>query len=473
MVVAEWSGSNGGYSLLPTGSSGGGASARWRNRRPLVKAVLGLCACGVLGFLASVLFTGVRPQVWGSASQNERPDAETHKWDSSLAIKGDPTMSFRENLREDTKYITSFVSAGWTNDVMTYMNLIYLAILTERVPILPTFIPSHIGREHPDIPVGEVFDLPRLRETLRMPVLEWQDVKNQTSEAWDEVGCWNTWIVSKPGENRARLSRSPELLKLDISYTAAPKWISLPSEPSLHLSFSALAALGFPGGPTGQALESPRSHVKLPPDDQLLCYDYLYYVSSQFPMEYDYDYSPAWRFVGQHLHWSAIIDELADQYVRRALGTTEGDKTPTWIAVHLRHGDFSRLCAAKNPPVPVEDCFAPLSAVARRVDEVKAELLQRKGIVVEHVIMTSDETSTEWWDGVRARGWVGIDHSVTVEKYGKWYPIFIDAAIQSGGMGFVGTHGSTMSVLARRRVVSWRDGAIRTVKWGRPGADDH
>lgn len=53
------------------------------------------------------------------------------------------------------------------------------------------------------------------------------------------------------------------------------------------------------------------------------------------------------------------------------------------------------------------------------------------------------------------------------------YPVFLDAVIQSNGAGFVGTHGSTMTTLARRRVESWHGGPIRVVRWGWPGADDH
>jgi hypothetical protein len=30
-----------------------------------------------------------------------------------------------------------------------------------------------------------------------------------------------------------------------------------------------------------------------------------------------------------------------------------------------------------------------------------------------------------------------------------------------------------MSIMARRRVESWMDGAVRTVKWGGPDADNH
>jgi hypothetical protein len=53
------------------------------------------------------------------------------------------------------------------------------------------------------------------------------------------------------------------------------------------------------------------------------------------------------------------------------------------------------------------------------------------------------------------------------------YPLLIDAVIQSNGVGFVGTDLSTVSVVARRRVESWHDGIVRTVKWGQPTSDDH
>jgi hypothetical protein len=53
------------------------------------------------------------------------------------------------------------------------------------------------------------------------------------------------------------------------------------------------------------------------------------------------------------------------------------------------------------------------------------------------------------------------------------YPVFIDAVIQSNGAGFVGTHGSTMTTVALRRVESWHNGPTRVVRWGWPGADDH
>lgn len=53
------------------------------------------------------------------------------------------------------------------------------------------------------------------------------------------------------------------------------------------------------------------------------------------------------------------------------------------------------------------------------------------------------------------------------------YPVLVDAVIQSSGIGLIGMHGSTMSLLAGRRVQDWYNGVYKDVKWGSPNADDH
>ncbi|KAF5323560.1 hypothetical protein D9611_005638 [Ephemerocybe angulata] len=401
-------------------------------------------------------------------------EATISPYNSSHVLNGPPTLRFRDNLRHDQKYITSWISAGWTNDVMTYINLIYLGIITDRIPIVAMFTPSHIGGSVPPIPFGEVFDVPRLREALRRPILEWWEVKNNSSQEVDELGCWNVWEAVQYREHYPRRSVVPDILSLDISYTKAPSWVKLiPNfEHDQHSTFWSLAILGFPEGHKDNLvppLESPRNHVLLPPDEQLLCYDYLYYLCAQQPFEFNFDFSPAWRFVGQHMRWTPQLDNLVDQYARRAIGVSDEEATPKWIGIHIRHGDFANWCG----DVPITDCFAPLPVIARRVQEVKDELLDRMGIVVENVIMTSDERNETWWEGVRSEGWFQVDHTETVERYGAWYPVLIDAGIQSGGVGFVGTDRSTMSIMARRRVESWHNGVVRMIKWGGPSSDDH
>ncbi|KAF9225474.1 hypothetical protein BS17DRAFT_879488 [Gyrodon lividus] len=392
-------------------------------------------------------------------------------------VVGPPTLNFRDNLRNDTKYITSWISAGWTNDVMTYGNLLYLAIITDRVPIIPKFIPSHIGGDTPPIAFGDVFDIPRLQNALGIPILEWHQVKDVDSQNIDQVGCWTVWEAVQNDEHTPRGSSLTEWLKLDISYTRAPDWVKMtpPGVQDRHSSFWSLATLAFPEERLDSIRQapypSPQLHVSLPPDDQLLCYDYLYYVGAERPWEWELDYSPAWRFVGQHMRWNATLEKIADGYARRAMNIPDNEPTPAFISIHVRHGDFRTYC----DDLPEDQCFAPLPVIARRVSEVQQELRERKGIDVTRVIMTSDERDPNWWSGVRDLGWTWIDYAAehTVETYGKWYPVLIDAVLQSSGAGFVGTYSSTMTTLARRRVETWHDGPIRVTRWGFPGADDH
>ncbi|KAJ7282082.1 hypothetical protein C8J57DRAFT_89866 [Mycena rebaudengoi] len=408
-------------------------------------------------------------------------------------LRGGPTEAFQDNLRPDVQYIISWPGSGFTNDVILYVcldyfpnlqhfiaywqtNLIYLALITERIPVIPFFPPSHIADGDysygPTINFGEVFDVPRLQREIGIPILEFHQVKDPRSESLDNLGCWTIWPSVQTVNKGPHFTIAPTRLKLDISYTTAPSWIKLldGEDGDPHASFWSLAALSFPEMRAQSLTEpalSPINKVALPPDDHLLCFDNLYWLSAHSIYEMEHDFGPAWRFVGKHLHFTPKIQQLSHSYLRRAFGVSEPDSIPPYISIHVRHGDFKDWCEA-----PVDDCFAPLSVIARRVEEVREDLLSRKGISVDHVVVTSDERDSAWWDEVDRRGWVRLDHSQTAELLGKWYPILIDAAIQAAGDGFVGTDRSTVSVLAAKRVAS-HGGITRTVRWGRPGADDH
>lgn len=94
-------------------------------------------------------------------------------------------------------------------------NLIYLALITDRIPILGPFTPSHIG-DASEIPFGDVFDVPRLRKLLGKPVLEWHEVKDSSSEVYDEIGCWSVWQAVQDREDVPRGSSIPEIIKLGV-----------------------------------------------------------------------------------------------------------------------------------------------------------------------------------------------------------------------------------------------------------------
>ncbi|KAK7064019.1 hypothetical protein R3P38DRAFT_2821864 [Favolaschia claudopus] len=401
----------------------------------------------------------------------------TIKLDPLSSVNGLPTDSFRDNLRPETQYITSWGSGGWSNDVIGTMNLIYLGIITDRVPVLPVFLPSYfmlnnLGNDHSPLPFSDIFDLPRLRRAIKTPIVEWQDVKAQDSMVRDDIGCWNVWESIQYHDKNPRKSFGPWYSKLEISYTKTPEWVKIKKnfEHDRSCSFWALASLAFPSA-RNKNLVPPlptKQNVTLAPDEQMVCYDFVYYAAAHQSDELEQDYSPAWRSVGQHMHWATRVERLGTEYLRQTLSLDETEPIPPFIAVHARHNDFQDWC---EEGVPVEDCFAPLSAFQSRVQAVRDEVRQRKGIEVEHIIMTSDETNHTWWRDVEDLGWRIVDHSRTTELHGLWYSILIDAFIQSRASAFVGTARSTVSTLASRRVQSWQDGPTIEVKWGKPNAD--
>jgi len=209
----------------------------------------------------------------------------------------------------------------------------------------------------------------------------------------------------------------------------------------------------------------------LPPDEHLACFDYLYYVCAHTSFEFEYDISPAWRFVVKHFRWTNRLQTIADGYLRRIFDVPDDGPIPPYIAIHFRSGDFIVYCG----DTPREDCFPSIATYQRRIAEIQEETRERLGVVPQHVIMLSDESDPAWWDSIRMAGWYTVDHAAedTVNKYGRWYPVLIDAVIQSSGIGLIGMHSSTMSLLAGRRVQDWHNGVYKDVRWGTANADDH
>jgi len=85
-------------------------------------------------------------------------------------------------------------------------------MITDRVPIVGLFTPSH--GEEGTIGFSEVFDLPRFRKALGIPILEWDEVKDPESEHIDDLGCWNVWGTVQLDNEEPRLSNTPYLAGL-------------------------------------------------------------------------------------------------------------------------------------------------------------------------------------------------------------------------------------------------------------------
>jgi hypothetical protein len=81
-------------------------------------------------------------------------------------------------------------------------------LLTERVPIIGPFTPSHIGGDAGVIPFGEVFDIDYLSEAIGIPVLQWSEVKNTSSQEIEDIGCWSVWQAVRVDNPEPRYTNS-------------------------------------------------------------------------------------------------------------------------------------------------------------------------------------------------------------------------------------------------------------------------
>ncbi|KAF9527346.1 hypothetical protein CPB83DRAFT_836712 [Crepidotus variabilis] len=428
---------------------------------------------------------------------------ESKLWDKATVLNGPPAKLFRDNLKNDTYYLTSWTTAGFTNQFMGYVNMIYLATLTDRVPIVPPFAPfHHISAEAGVVSFGDIFDLELLSSQLRVAVLEWRDVKilPETTGAdsypyvpkspeWpsEPIGCWST---------RAAHEHSPHFAEqivrhigVDASYTRVPfstRYQQSGNPYEEHINFPHLAALIYRSpvfssteksdiAPSWNPFPDPeREHHRYEelsvspdghhrgPDSHLTCFDVTYWMSSGAELyEWRFGFSPVWRTVGRWLKFSKKMHEMTKEYLDVLFGRASEDgssETPPFIAVHVRRGDFKQECGHRV-------CSPPLSVYGDQVDEVRRELQEKKGIEVQHVVLMSDETSADFWGDVRALGWLSIDHHAhqTFERFGEWFPPIIDIAVQSYAVGFVGTEDSTFSMISQKRVIDWNGGVVRSV----------
>ncbi|KZT55621.1 hypothetical protein CALCODRAFT_455264 [Calocera cornea HHB12733] len=373
------------------------------------------------------------------------------------------------------KYVTTFATDGFTNQVYTYLSLLYFAWYTDRTAVLPAFVPGwHLPRSAGPLSFGQVFDLDLLRAQLTIEVIEWHDLKGIVPsvllgteaewEKWETLGCWSAF--SAAGRQHAR-SPVTTLLKLGMRIRKslkADRYIL--DKARQYTDLTKLAHLGYPSErlfALSQNLTQPsdKNQVMLEPDDQFMCFDSLFYSTLDAVEHWSRDWDPVWNSVGRHLRWTPEIEVLAREQVNRVFGVPDNGPTPPYISVHLRRGDMSESCAAGEGT-----CMPNNDQVAAAIEEIQDQLVER-GLHAPYVFVSSDETNPEWWAAIRERGWYYLDHEKegTCERYGCWYTVLLDSAIHSLADGFVGTHKSTFSVCASRRVQSWAKGPVTFLRW--------
>lgn len=151
----------------------------------------------------------------------------------------------------------------------------------------------------------------------------------------EPLGCWSTWTTSDLHSDPQPRRSDPLTahLSLDVSYTPVPPSTRrFPSDDARswdwYLLFNPLSSLVYPRPepPSSKVKEasfpSEQGH-RLPPDEQLSCFDLMYFVSSgKDDFEWNDAWCPAWRFVGRHIRFQESLVDVATGYVQRLLQTT-------------------------------------------------------------------------------------------------------------------------------------------------------
>lgn len=191
------------------------------------------------------------------------------------------------------------------------------------------------------LPFGRIFNLTLLRKDLRRPILEWSDVKHIPSPTSiedppnserEELGCWST----RPEADPQPLRVNPLLnnLRLDVSYTRVPT--STRHSPNNarddFIVFSKLVPYIFSHNPLRGHFDfmspSPLGH-RLPPDEQLSCFDHLYFLTSSDRLfEWEASWSPAWTLIGTHVRFNDELVEIAKGYLSRAFNSNTAEIPP-------------------------------------------------------------------------------------------------------------------------------------------------
>lgn len=181
-----------------------------------------------------------------------------------------------------------------------------------------------------------------------------------------------------------------------------------------------------------------------------------------------------WIEAGQHLRFSAHLEDLATLYLQDLFS---GTTIPPFIAVHIRRGDFQ---SARG--------LTSLEAFTDGVERARHRLDWRMDHPDEWV--GAGHAQQRYWKGVRGKdyavvattdekpdsdfvrqlreelGWKVVDHDRmrTEEELGAWYPTMIDAAMLARGRAFVGCVAQAcLSLLAPRQPRCERSADVHVV----------
>jgi hypothetical protein len=76
--------------------------------------------------------------------------------------------------------------------LLSQMNQILLSMHSDRIPIVaPISRSGHIDSGQVLLWLSDFIDLDKLSDAVRIPIIEWKDLKRRNSTDVEELGCWS------------------------------------------------------------------------------------------------------------------------------------------------------------------------------------------------------------------------------------------------------------------------------------------
>ncbi|KAK4691108.1 hypothetical protein P7C70_g9422, partial [Phenoliferia sp. Uapishka_3] len=316
-----------------------------------------------------------------------------------------PQALYRDNLDPALKYVTAFSSEGPTNQIFSALKLVLAGQILRRVTILPLFSPNNLHGLWWGARFGDFFDLKHWSECLEIPVVEWHDVKLSADAHRVENRTENLFCWAQPGQS-GRWDE-PSLLK---DYGILTTFI--PTDKSTGWDWRGILHHGLVA-PSPQALNATKGEIA---KQNVVCLGRdLYRTESIINLGQNpgliLPEDPVWSHVGQHMHFTSRMIDLATQTLTR-LGISSGDR---FIGVHIRRGDFLGTQY-------ITDTINPY------IQEVEAtqNMLRRPGSSEKplQVVVTTDGTQPAFFKLLEEQGWIYVNHTMlgTLEAHGIWMP---------------------------------------------------
>ncbi|GAA6052624.1 hypothetical protein JCM3770_006408 [Rhodotorula araucariae] len=363
-----------------------------------------------------------------------------------------PLHSYRANLKEGSGYVTSFPHGGLTSQLIELFKLVHIAQRLDRAAILTELKAEH--SEGGDVPLSDFFDLKSFVYYSNVSMVEWREVKipDITGTQVESLSCWG-WKDERP------LRR----YNIQTHFWPFPGQLQVPSSIETSITFPGIEVLASQDNTPWLRETAVRLHGSIEnapafPDQQLMCFENLFFVPSikfvkgqpdtSYTLEELRPDGPVWSAVGRHLRFNNYVNHIVDEF----LAALVGSRRRQFVAIHIRQGK-NRMSKASQEVIDMYEAG---------VDQVQAELKKRRGGPKKDlpVLFATDSDDPVFINKLGRLGWTYLDHRefATSARYGGWMPSLIDSAVLSRAQGFVGTKMSTFSYVAARRVETWQAG---------------